>query len=66
MIMWAGSTTGPRASPGKYTREADGGWQDADPELRGEEGPAPGNHAEDYAKQLSLSLQVRDKLSDDQ
>ena len=45
-------------------RAAHGGWQGADAELRGEEDPRLETTPEEYAKQLSLSLQVRDKLSD--
>jgi photosystem II stability/assembly factor-like uncharacterized protein len=64
MILWAGSTTGPRVSPGKYTVRltVDGKSQTATFEVRKD--PRLDTTPEEYAKQLSLSLQVRDKLSD--
>ena len=63
MILWAGSTTGPRAVPGKYTVRltVDGKTQTQSFEVKKD--PRLTTTAEDYAKQLSLSLQVRDKLS---
>ncbi len=63
MILWAGSTTGPRAVPGKYTVRltVDGKAQTQSFEVKKD--PRLTTTAEDYAKQLSLSLQVRDKLS---
>ena len=64
LIMWAGSVTGPRVSPGTYTVRltADGKSQSQsftvmrDPRLE--------TTPEDYAKQLALALQIRDKLSE--
>src|ERR1035441_10482674 len=64
LIMWAGSNTGPRASPGKYTVRltVDGKTQSERFEVK--KAPRLETTPEDYARQLSLSLQVRDKLSD--
>jgi len=63
MIMWAGEATGPLVAPGKYTAKltVDGHTQTqtftvrADPRLK--------STPEDYAAQLALALQIRDKLS---
>ena len=62
--MWAGSVTGPRVSPGKYSVRltVDGKAQTQkfaimkDPRLE--------TTPEDYTKQLTLALQLRDKLSE--
>ena len=64
LIMWAGSTTGPRVSPGKYTVRltVDGETQSQTFEVKKD--PRLETTPEEYAKQLSLSLQLRDKLSD--
>ena len=64
LIMWAGSTTGPRVSPGTYTAKltVDGKTQTQIFEVKKD--PRLETTSEEYAKQLSLSLQVRDKLSD--
>ena len=64
LIMWASSTTGPRVAPGKYTVRltVDGKTQAQTFEVKKD--PRLETTPEEYAKQLSLSLQVRDKLSD--
>ena len=64
LIMWAGSTTGPRVSPGKYSVRltVDGKTQTQSFEVKKD--PRLETTPEEYAKQLSLSLQLRDKLSD--
>jgi hypothetical protein len=64
MILWAGSTSGPRVPPGKYTVRltVEGKTQTQSFELKKD--PRLATSPEDYAKQLSLSLQVRDKLSE--
>jgi hypothetical protein len=64
LIMWAGSVTGPRISPGTYTvrltvdgkTQSEGFTVNKDPRLT--------TTPEDYAKQLSLALQLRNKLSE--
>jgi hypothetical protein len=64
MILWAGSTTGPRIAPGKYTVKltVDGQTQSQTFEVKKD--PRLDTTADDYARQLSLSLQVRDKLTE--
>ncbi len=63
LIMWAGSVDGPAAAPGTYTAKltVDGKSQTQtfvvapDPRVK--------TRPEDYAAQLALALQLRDKLS---
>jgi photosystem II stability/assembly factor-like uncharacterized protein len=63
MILWAGNTRGPMAVPGNYQARltVDGKTQTQpftivkDPRLK--------TTTEDFARQLSLALQIRDKLS---
>jgi hypothetical protein len=64
LIMWAGSVTGPRVSPGTYTVRltVDGKTQSQTFEVKKD--PRLQTTPEDYAKQLSLALQIRDKLSE--
>jgi len=64
LIMWAGSVTGPRVSPGSYQVRltVDGKSQTQPFEVKKD--PRLQTTPEDYAKQLSLSLQLRDKLSE--
>jgi hypothetical protein len=64
MIMWAGSVTGPRVSPGTYQVRltVDGKSQTQSFVVRKD--PRLETTPEEYAKQLTLALQVRDKLSD--
>jgi len=64
LIMWAGSVTGPRASPGKYQVRltVDGKTQTENFEVKKDSRLE--TTPEEYARQLSLSLQIRDKLSD--
>jgi photosystem II stability/assembly factor-like uncharacterized protein len=64
MIMWAGSVTGPRASPGKYSVRltVDGKTQTQPFEILKDSRLA--TTPDDYAKQLALALQIRDKLTE--
>ena len=64
LIMWAGSVTGPVAAPGMYTAKltVDGKSYTQTFELKKD--PRLSTTPEDYAKQLSLALQIRDKLSE--
>ncbi len=64
LIMWAGGVQGPRISPGKYTVRitVDGTTQSQTFEVKPD--PRLKTTPEDYAKQLSLALQIRDKLSE--
>ena len=63
LIMWAGSLTGPTVAPGVYTVKltVDGKSQTQTFEVKKD--PRLSTTPEDYAKQLSLALQIRDKLS---
>jgi photosystem II stability/assembly factor-like uncharacterized protein len=63
LIMWAGSLTGPAAAPGVYTVKLtiDGKTQTQTFEVKKD--PRLSTTPKDYAKQVSLALQIRDKLS---
>src|SRR5438445_4346774 len=63
LIIWAGSVTGPRVPPGKYQVRltVDGKTQTESFEVKKD--PRLATTPEDYARQVSLSLQIRDKLS---
>jgi len=64
MILWAGQTNGPRAVPGAYQVKltVDGQTMTENFEIKGD--PRLATTAADYAKQLDLSLKIRDKLSE--
>jgi photosystem II stability/assembly factor-like uncharacterized protein len=64
LIMWAGSVTGPRVAPGTYQVRltVDGKAQTQSFEVKKD--PRLTTTSEDYAKQVSLALQIRDKLSE--
>jgi photosystem II stability/assembly factor-like uncharacterized protein len=64
LIMWAGSVTGPRVSPGDYTVRLTAGGQTQTKTFKVEKDPRLTTTPEDYAKQLSLALQIRNKLSE--
>jgi photosystem II stability/assembly factor-like uncharacterized protein len=63
LIMWAGSLTGPTAAPGVYTVKltVDGKSQTQTFEVKKD--PRLSTTPDDYARQVSLALQIRDKLS---
>jgi hypothetical protein len=65
MILWSGFTRGPKAAPGKYQVKftVDGKAQTREFEIR-KDPRLKDVSAEDLAKQLALSLQGRDKLSE--
>jgi len=64
MILWAGSLTGPRVPPGTYTVRltVDGKQQTQTFEVKKD--PRLTTTPEEYTKQVTLALQIRDKLSD--
>ena len=64
LIMWAGGVQGPRVAPGHYMVRltVDGKTQQQSFEVKAD--PRLKTTPEEYAKQLSLALQVRDKLSE--
>ncbi len=64
LIMWAGSVTGPRVSPGTYQVRltADGKSQTQSFQVKRD--PRLTTTPEQYNKQLTLALQIRDKLSE--
>jgi photosystem II stability/assembly factor-like uncharacterized protein len=64
MIFWAGSLTGPTVAPGIYTVKltADGKTQTQTFEVKKD--PRLSTTPEEYTKQVTLALQIRDKLSE--
>jgi photosystem II stability/assembly factor-like uncharacterized protein len=64
MILWAGQTNGPRVVPGTYQVKltVDGQTMTENFEIKAD--PRLPTTAADYAKQLDLSLKIRDKLSE--
>lgn len=63
LIMWAGSVTGPIASPGRYTVRLTVNGKSYSQTFELKKDPRLTTTTEDYAKQLTLALQIRDKLS---
>jgi photosystem II stability/assembly factor-like uncharacterized protein len=64
LIMWAGSTTGPRAVPGTYQVKltVDGKTQTQNFEVKKD--PRVEASAEDLAKQFDLLIKIRDKVTE--
>jgi hypothetical protein len=64
MILWAGQTNGPRVVPGNYQVKltVDGQTQTQTFEVKPD--PRLTTTPADYAKQLDLSLKIRDKLTE--
>ena len=64
MILWAGETRGPRIMPGSYQVRltVDGSTMTEGFEIKPD--PRLSTTASDYAKQLDLSLKIRDKLTE--
>jgi photosystem II stability/assembly factor-like uncharacterized protein len=64
MILWAGQTNGPRVVPGTYQVKltVDGQTMTENFEIKPD--PRLATSTADYAKQLDLSLRIRDKLSE--
>jgi photosystem II stability/assembly factor-like uncharacterized protein len=63
LIMWAGSVTGPTASPGNYQVRLTVDGKQYTQNFEVKKDPRLNATPEDYAKQLTLALQIRDKLS---
>src|SRR5262249_51247341 len=64
LIMWAGSTTGPRVTPGTYqiNLSVDGKTMNQNFEVKKD--PRLETTSADFAKQLDLLLKIRDKFSE--
>jgi photosystem II stability/assembly factor-like uncharacterized protein len=64
MILWAGQTNGPRVVPGNYQVKltVDGQTMTENFDIRPD--PRLPTTAADYARQLDLSLKIRDKLNE--
>jgi hypothetical protein len=64
MILWAGTVTGPRVAPGQYQARltVDGKTQTQPFQVKKD--PRLTTTPEDFSKQVSLALQIRDKLSE--
>jgi photosystem II stability/assembly factor-like uncharacterized protein len=63
LIMWAGDVEGPTAAPGKYTAKLTVAGQSQTQTFTVRPDPRVKTRPEDYAAQLALALQIRDKLS---
>ncbi|HJZ81621.1 MAG TPA: hypothetical protein VKD91_14795, partial [Pyrinomonadaceae bacterium] len=64
MILWAGQTNGPRIVPGNYQVKLSVDGQTLNETFEVKPDPRLTTTAADYAKQLDLSLKIRDKLSE--
>ena len=63
LIMWAGNVEGPTAAPGKYTASLTVAGHSQTQTFTVRPDPRVKTRPEDYAAQLALALQIRDKLS---
>jgi photosystem II stability/assembly factor-like uncharacterized protein len=63
IIMWAGSTRGPMIVPGPYTAKLIVGDKTQSQQFVVKADPRLKTTAADFSAQLSLSIQIRDKLS---
>ncbi len=64
LIMWAGNVRGPRAAPGAYQMRIIASGATQSQPLVVKKDPRVTTTPEEYQRQLELSLQLRDKLSD--
>jgi photosystem II stability/assembly factor-like uncharacterized protein len=64
VILWAGETRGPRVVPGSYQVKLTVDGQTMTESFSVKSDPRLTTTASDYAKQLELSLKIRDKLSE--
>ncbi|HEX3876950.1 MAG TPA: glycosyl hydrolase [Bryobacteraceae bacterium] len=63
LIMWAGSVVGPIAAPGKYEVRLTVDGKPQTQSFNIMKDPRLSTTPEDYARQISLALQIRDKLA---
>ncbi|HYY41860.1 MAG TPA: hypothetical protein VE775_03945, partial [Pyrinomonadaceae bacterium] len=64
MILWAGNTRGPLIVPGTYTVKLTADGQTTTQTFEVKRDPRIQATAEDFSKQLDLSLKIRDKLTE--
>ena len=64
LIMWAGNVNGPRTAPGAYQVKLTSGSETQTVGFRVQKDPRVVTTPEEYQRQLELSLQLRDKLSE--
>jgi photosystem II stability/assembly factor-like uncharacterized protein len=64
MILWAGQTQGPRVAPGNYHVKLTVDGQAMTQSFEVKSDPRLSTTPADYAKQLDLSLKIRDKLTE--
>jgi prophage DNA circulation protein len=64
MILWAGQTQGPKVVPGSYQVKLTVDGQTMTESFEVKSDPRLSTTAADYAKQLDLSLKIRDKLTE--
>lgn len=64
LIMWAGSTTGPRIAPGTYQVKLTVDGKSMTQSLEIKKDPRLETTQADFAKQLDLLLKIRDKFSE--
>ena len=64
LIMWAGSTTGPRVVPGNYQVKLTAEGKTLTQSFEVKKDPRLETTAADFAKQLDLLLKIRDKFSE--
>jgi photosystem II stability/assembly factor-like uncharacterized protein len=64
MILWAGQTQGPKIVPGNYKVKLTVDGQTMTESFEVKPDPRLSTTAADYAKQLDLSLRIRDKLTE--
>ncbi len=64
MILWAGDTRGPRIVPGTYNVKLTADGQTLTQTFEVKKDPRLQANADDFARQLDLSLKIRDKLTE--
>jgi hypothetical protein len=63
MILWSGSTRGPLIAPGTYQVKLTVDGKSQTESFNVVKDPRQSSSQDDYARQLALALQIRDKLS---